>query len=84
MHGADYLCHVALFLGILRLRPLILPVGEVLVVVLSLVVVGVEEVLKIVEPYDIAAMLAGLSPEGHGQKDDRKQGVDVFFHASVF
>ena len=81
--------HVVEFLLILDVSPLVGPVRKELVVVLSLLVIGVEEILQIVEPDDV--ILPGLERIAAGhigrqrkqERGGRQQGNDCnmrFFH----
>ena len=56
-HGVDYARDVGELLLIFRLRPLVPALGEELGVVRDGVVVDVEKVLNIVEPYDVVLLL---------------------------
>ena len=68
LHGGYHLGHVAKFLLVLGLSPLVGAIGEILIVVLAIVVDCVEEILKVIEADDIAlARLYGgaAHPRGH-------------------
>ena len=77
-HRPDDLGHVGELLLVLELGPLVRAVGKVLVVVLPFVVVGVKQVLQVVETDDI--VLPALGEGGRGQDD--KHGKDGYqsFH----
>ena len=56
LHRTDDRGHVVKLLLVLHLSPLVGSVRKILVVVLPFVVIGVEEVLQVVEPYDMAPL----------------------------
>ena len=68
LHLRNDLCHVGEFLAVFCLGPLVCSVREILVVVLAFVVIGVEEVLQIVETYHVAAVLGSGSGRHRHQK----------------
>ena len=84
LHGADHGRHVMEFLGIFCLGPLVLSVGQILVVVLALVVDSVEKVLEVVESYHVAAVLRRIRPERGRDQQDCNQDVNVSFHFSGY
>ena len=72
LHCTDHPGHVVDLLPVLAFGPLVGAVRQVLVVILSLVMVGVEEVLKVVEPYHVGTLRLlghdGRRQEGSGQE----------------
>ena len=72
LHGTDHPGHVVDLLPVFAFGPLVGAVRQVLVVVLPLVVVGVEEVLEVVEPYHVGTLRLlghdGRRQEGSGQE----------------
>ena len=72
-HRPDDLGHVVKFLAVLHFCPLVGPVGKILVVILTLVVIDVKEILKVVEPYDMA-LLNLLRPHGGRKEQDCGKG----------
>ena len=55
------------FFGIFRFGPLVGAVGKVFVVVLTLVVVGIEQVLQVVEPNHITPFPLGARRQGYNE-----------------
>ena len=74
LHLRYHLGHVLQLFGILDLRPLIGAVGQVLIVVLALVMIGIKQVLQIVKTYYVG-LSAFLCPKGRAcqQKQGGKQ-----------
>ena len=74
-HCLDDLCHIGNLLLVLRLGPLVLAFRKELFIVFCRVVIYVEEVLKIVEPYHIIAgraLLSGTSDAGEHKQQSRQ------------
>ena len=75
-HGTDDSRHIMELLLVFDIRPLVLALRQELLVVLDRVVVSIEQVLEIVEPYDIVPLLPGIVPAEDGnpcdyEKNDR-------------
>ena len=82
LHFCNDLGHVLEFLGILGLRPGVAAVREVLVVIMTLVMVGIEQVLKVVKTYHIG-LSAFLRPQGRTcQQEQGRKYVQELFHTS--
>ncbi|MBO6220425.1 MAG: hypothetical protein J6N46_00670 [Bacteroidales bacterium] len=72
LHGADNLGHVVEFLAVLDLGPLVGSVGKILVVVLAFVVIGVKQVLKVVETDHVALLdLLGSRKRDQDEKGEK-------------
>ena len=76
-HRPDDLGHVVELLAVLGLCPLIRTLGKVLIVILALVVIGVEQVLKVVEPDDMAL----LHLLGKSRRRERQDSGDGYEYA---
>ena len=82
LHFCNNLGHVLEFLGILGLRPGVAAVREILVVIMTLVMVGIEQVLKVVKTYHIG-LSAFLRPQGRTcQQEQGRKYVQELFHTS--
>ena len=73
LHCPDDRGHVVELLGVFDIRPLVFAVGQIFIVVLALVVIGVEEVLEVVEADHVVAA-AALRLCGHGQRRPQDEG----------
>ena len=80
-HRPDDRCHVVELLLILGFRPVVGTVGKILVVILAFVVVGIKEILQVVESDDIAR--SDLLREGADGQGKRKDDQDMFTHNDV-
>jgi len=76
LHRVDDAGNVVELLLILCLGPLVLPFRKELLVILDRVIVGVEKVLDIVEPYDIVLLLG----KGRYADQKKKRQKKYFFH----
>ena len=83
-HRLDHRGDVAELAVVPRVSPAVCPVGEIFIVILALVVVGVEEVLDIVEADDIpprALVPLGAGRGGHNQK--QQSGIKYFSQTHI-
>ena len=74
LHCTDSTGHVLELFLVLGLCPLVGAVGKILIVVLSVVVIRIEEVLKVVETNDVA-LLAVCFAGKRGQYQNNCKGV---------
>ena len=82
-HFGQGTCHVVQLIGVFQGGPLVGACGQVLIVVLSLVVAGVEEILQVVESHGIEAeLLLGGSREGEQQEEGKEHSLS--FHIIRF
>ena len=82
-HVRNHTGHVVQLGGVFVRRPLVGTVRQELVVVLTLVMGGIEQVLHIVEPDDVlGTLLLGTTLRGQ-QQHDGQYGQDGFFHTQL-
>ena len=82
-HGTDDSRHIMELLLVFDIRPLVLAIRQEFLIVPDRIVISIEQVLQIVEPYDIVLLLPGIVPAEDGnpcnqEKRDRQE--NMFLH----